>query len=917
MRRITLLLILCILQMTFAMSDFSLEKVRGGYSFELTLPEYTLENIQVEAALADGTPVSGTFTKVLLPGYSANGEIGAPQLLSSSFDIALEDGDAEVTYTVTKVDTVKLTAPLYPKQHTLAGCSDGTLDYFSYDEAKYMAQKVIPVVAVEDYYTFRTQQAVTITVAPMHYNAAAQELYITRSVNVAIEAQEPALVRSANSKKFDSIVRNKFKNLQGTLGASIASEQTRANESYLMIVADKYKTNGDLQRLIDYRKAQYDVEVVDNSSIGGDKDSYRDFIRGKMPTFVLLVGDDSDFPVHSFQFNMGQMITVKSFSYYICARTSGEPSPDIAMGVFLVNSDSDLKNMVNKTITAEAKNKEMPNVYVGVGGNKNQMGSLKPEHCDQVVQQMGTDFFESAGYENIQVYSYLQPNGTKQDIINACNAGARFINYNGHGMQTEWVYGWGNNDLSSLTNSEYFPYVLSCCCYTGTFDMQCMARAYTTSANGPSAFIASYEQSSMGQHPLNYGMYDAIMTKDITKYGLAFVFAANSDIIPTSCQSMPPNQQTTQLMQWQYHLYGDPALETIESPIVEPYITVSAPNGGEVIAIGESTTITWDSNSEDKITIELTGASSVTVAEAIDNNGSYAWDVPEDMTPGDYKVKITAGTLSDESDATFELKKIPVTGNLVKHGDWYVSSDTLEGTHASSAQLDTSKAEEIAGQFTVGESDGKNIWPWASLSCEPGNDLAGVSSFKLTYKSDHDFVFTVNDTLLTSDGVQYGYKLPKATSFTTVVITLDMLTQPDWISDAQKADLRLENALSVSFNPEDAYGKSTEICINNFQLYNFKGKKEAVVDAGILKSGAVLSVVGLTSKKLSLIVPQKGLYEIALFTVNGKKIVSKKTDLNAGLSAISLRSDMLANQMVILSICGADQQLNYKQYITQ
>lgn len=918
MRRVTMLLLIAIVQLSFAMSDFTLAKVRGGYQFELTLPAYEVGRTTVNSALQDGTPVSGEFTTLSIPGYSANGAVGAPQLLSSTFDIALGRSGVAVSYEVLQMDTIKLVAPLYPKQHDIAACSEGKLSYFSYDTESYVSSKD-PVVAIEGEFTYRAQNAATITVSPVAYNAAANELYIAKKVAVSIDADTPALVRSANSKSFDKVMRSKFKNLEGALGEATPSEQFRANEKYLIIAASKYMQNSDLQALIDYRTGDgFDVELVDNSSVGTTKDQYRDFIRGKMPTCVLLVGDDSDFPAHSFSFNMGQMITVKSFSYYICAKTSGEPSPEIAMGLFLVNSDSELKNMVTKTMAAEAANEEMPNTFVGVGGNKRQMGSLKPEHCDQVVQQMGEQFFEPEGYKNVQVYSYLQPVGDKQDIIAACNEGSRFINYNGHGMVNEWVYGWGNSDINSLTN-EYYPYVLSCCCYTGTFDQNCMSRVYTTGPRGASAFIASYEQSSMGQHPLNYGLYDAILTKGITQYGLAFVFAANSDIIPTSCQSMPPNQQTTQLMQWQYHLYGDPALETLEGKDPTPTITVKSPNGGETVAIGESTEINWtSSNCGDKVTIKLTGASNETLATDTENDGSFTWDVPEDIAEGNYKIEITCGDVTDASDANFTLKKIKVSGNMVEFGDWYVSCDSLDGAHGSEASLDTSKADEIAGVFTIGTSDDtKNIWPWASLSCEPGNDLGEVTAFKITYKSDKDFIFTIDDPSLSSAGIQYGYKLPASTSFKEVTVTPDMFTQPEWIEDDQKADLNLEAAKSVSFNPDNAYGNNAEICINSFKIYNFKGKVESITMPVDGKTGSRFSVAGMTSKAMTLSVPKAGTYTISVYGLNGQQIATQKVALPDGLHKVGFTNEIMGSQIVILSIKGAGESLRVKQVLTK
>lgn len=914
MRKGLLLLLLCLANALFAMSDFTLQKVRGGYQFYLTLPDYSLETVTVSAKDKNGAPVGGSFTKLTIPGYTANVELGAPQLLSSTFELALATPGGSVSYTVTEVDTVKLTAPLYPKQHNLASCSDGTLEYFSYDRDLYAAASAVPVVSVDAEYTFRAQDALSIRVSPVSYNAAANELYVVKKVAVSIDAATPTAVRAAGSKHFDKIMRARFKNLQGALGNDVASEGNRNREKYLVIVASNYKNSASLTRLIEHRQAQYDVEVVDNGSFGSSKDDYRDFIRGKMPTYVVLVGDDSDFPEHSFQFNMGQYITVKSFSYYICARTSGTPSPEIAMGVFLVNSENELKNMVDKTIAAEANNEEMPDVFVGVGGNTRPMGQLKADHCDLVVKEMAEVFFSPKGYEYVSSYSYISPKGDKSDIINATNSGARFINYNGHGMQTEWVHGWGNNDLGSLTNTEYFPYVLSCCCYTGTFDMQCMARAYATSANGPSAFIASYEQSSMGQHPLNYGMYEAIMNDGVTKYGLAFVYAANSTTIPKSCQVMPGDETTTRLMQWQYHLYGDPALETIDKfiPDNDPTVTVTAPNGGEKLSEGDNFEIKWNDNVDDKATITLLkdGSEVKEIATAVDGN-SYTWKVEDVELADGYKIVVTCGDLADTSDASFLIKESAWSDNLVAVTTWGSGCDEYTGENQSTVNMSHATREaSVSASFSIGKMDADaEIYPWANVSAYFASDLDGITAVKVLYKADTKINLTLDQEVLMDKGTSYGYELPASSSFSEVVVNLDQFAQPDWVSD--KTDLDLKKVKAISFSPI-GYDMDASLEIKDARLADFSGEFVSILNSNLLaKQSSPVSLLGVKEGALNLSIAQAGDYKVSVVTVHGRVLVNSSLKMSAGLNSVHL-TEAFSSQVLLLTVEGMGNQFKQK-----
>lgn len=93
----------------------------------------------------------------------------------------------------------------------------------------------------------------------------------------------------------------------------------------------------------------------------------------------------------------------------------------------------------------------------------------------------------------------------------------------------------------------------------------------------------------------------------------------------------------------------------------DPFVQVMTPNGGEKIEQNSKTTITWSDNIDEKVKIELyKGSSKVeTIVKETDSDGSYEWQVAEDMKIGDdYSIKISSiggNTLVDESDKEFSI----------------------------------------------------------------------------------------------------------------------------------------------------------------------------------------------------------------------------------------------------------------------
>ncbi|GJQ63180.1 MAG: hypothetical protein SCALA702_22330 [Melioribacteraceae bacterium] len=109
--------------------------------------------------------------------------------------------------------------------------------------------------------------------------------------------------------------------------------------------------------------------------------------------------------------------------------------------------------------------------------------------------------------------------------------------------------------------------------------------------------------------------------------------------------------------------------------IVNPFITLVAPNGGEEITAETTSEITYESAGLENVKLEYTtnnGIDWLVIEESTTADGSYNWTVPNTPTT-EAKVKVTDvdnGTLTDESDAVFTILEPEVLS---------VSADDISG----------------------------------------------------------------------------------------------------------------------------------------------------------------------------------------------------------------------------------------------
>jgi len=188
MRRFSILLLILISQILYAMPPFQLEAVRDGYQIDMSIPDIELWSETVKNKLVDGTPVNETFTRMAIPGFNATAEqLGNPEILASTFQMALEDEAPLIEVSNIVTQKISLSNKVYPLQPPEEYCESGEHakkpEYFYYNKAAYrtVSERGLSVF-VSQTYNYRGQKAASIEVRPVSYDPVNNTVTVAKNI---------------------------------------------------------------------------------------------------------------------------------------------------------------------------------------------------------------------------------------------------------------------------------------------------------------------------------------------------------------------------------------------------------------------------------------------------------------------------------------------------------------------------------------------------------------------------------------------------------------------------------------------------------------------------------------------------------------------------------------------------------------
>ncbi|HUW04778.1 MAG TPA: C25 family cysteine peptidase [Williamwhitmania sp.] len=348
-------------------------------------------------------------------------------------------------------------------------------------------------------YTLRKYNGVPIVVYPIQYNPVTKVLRVYTSITVEARftSSNPILAMASQPQQsasdgFRDIYKTQFLNYT----EAVSDRYTPLSDVGTMLVVCYHDFMSVMQPFVDWKNQRgLKTVLVDFSTIGTTADQLKTYVSNYYHqnglTFLLLVGDSPQIPSKQLP-----LITTTGTGYsdsYYGMIDGDDAYPEVIVGRFSAENATQVTTMVNRSISYEKSLKEDATWLssgVGIasaeGGTDGDNGESDAQHMENIRTKL-----MAFGYSPVtQVYD---PNASKGTLISRINEGTGIINYVGHGADTYWVTtGFGSSDMSSLTNTDRWPFIFDVACVNGNFVGQtCFAEAFTraSTANGPTGTV--------------------------------------------------------------------------------------------------------------------------------------------------------------------------------------------------------------------------------------------------------------------------------------------------------------------------------------------------------------------------------------------------------------------------------------------
>lgn len=419
-------------------------------------------------------------------------------------------------------------------------------------------------------YIFRDFRGIAVYFQPVQYNPAQNKIRIAEKIVVKVRqtgiSSVNVLTRKAEeiSPTFATLYKSRFLNFSETRYPKVADGDKMA-----IICASKYKSG--MEKFVAWKnQIGIETKLYDHpSETGGSSASnIKSFIQKQYDdnkvTYFLLVGDYAD--VTSLSAGRSESRGASDPSFLLL--NGSDRYPDAFIGRLSVESASQLEVMVNKVLKYEQQPQENGDWYTKAVGIASNEGSPKDwEWMDRFRKKL-------MDYGYTEVDKLYDPSASASGVSKAVNDGRGWINYMGHGSKTSWgTTGFSNSGVSSLSNGDKLPVIISVACVNGNFSSgsACFAEAWTRKSNGGALIFlgSSINQAWTPPQHGQEGMVDLVVGEEYISAG-AIIYNGESYML----EKTNGNDQNT-FKTWV--LFGDPSAMVYSKKPAK--LSVTAPAG--------------------------------------------------------------------------------------------------------------------------------------------------------------------------------------------------------------------------------------------------------------------------------------------------------------------------------------------------
>jgi len=442
----------------------------------------------------------GEYINIIIPGYTPNGEYGAPELKSINrlievpynADIVVEV--KSYTEETISLDELGYSLKIMPNQPSLLKSQDPKDVEFIINKDYYNGTSSYEpeLITINKLSKMRGVQIANLEINPFSYDADQNILTIKNNLRVEIEFKNPDWESTNRIKeKYYSPAFDRVYNMLWNYTELNTKDALSQYPIKYVIVSDPMFEE-TLQEFIEWKtkKGFYVVEAY-TDEIGSSVNDIKSYLQGlyeagtpedPAPTYVLFVGDIAQVPTN----NAGSGYSTHVSDMYTVEFDGGDDFvPEMYFGRFSATSIAELEPQIDKTLMFEQYTFPDPNFLeevVLVAGVDQTYGN---SHANGQVNYANNYYFNAE--HNIVSNTYLYPESGNLDseIISEISQGVGFVNYTAHCGST----GWGdpsftNSDVPNLQNDNKYFFSVGNCCQSNQFDdPSCFGETLLRAAN--------------------------------------------------------------------------------------------------------------------------------------------------------------------------------------------------------------------------------------------------------------------------------------------------------------------------------------------------------------------------------------------------------------------------------------------------
>lgn len=476
---------------------------------DYTMPRYVLVESEVNAVIG-GSGIRFEGFQVDDGKYGVVADDGKPQLPQRTLFLSVPGNAANFRIRMESVvnGTRSLPSGTYvePYMDTDPENPVWTFDeaYYAYSDTSYLPR----FFEMEECFTMMGERILPVTLLPFRYIPKEGRIEELRSATFVItwDLQGTAETKKARSRLQENYLASMVDNYDAAKSGPVLDILR-----YLIVTAPEFAD--EMAFFKEYKEnLGYRVSLVTTDQTGKDAASIREYIKNADPDFVLLVGDISRIPHASGNPDPGAENDPMTDQGYRRFSDNKWSYGDVFLGRWPVSTESDVSNMIHKTIYMETRLHAMPKTAYFLAGQEN--NSYMTWQFKRGLNYAEEEGFSGMGYV---VKKYYQR--TVSEIENVLRTYSQWFVYSGHGSVNHMAY-FSDNGIPyilprNFNLSTIYPLVWSFSCRTGNFAN--VVNGYTTFVKGIMCPYAMQSQGAISMFGSSVNVYSNASTAIVKK----------------------------------------------------------------------------------------------------------------------------------------------------------------------------------------------------------------------------------------------------------------------------------------------------------------------------------------------------------------------------------------------------------------